>query len=187
MGRRAELPRDLFGKSSENITASPRRRGGFVLTSNALAASASSRLWYQTFDVEVGYHPPAWLAENVRLFFGPRILTAHSGINYDFNNSGTDYWRRWDVRQAWQFFARHRSCRHRPRAGFEASVPLAFTTAPVTFDISGAGSAIFTTVKDDYSYFSTAVTGSARSPAERTASIIPSSMASKAKPASLIT
>lgn len=142
----------LFGKSSENITASPPPVG--FDTSNALTASASSGLWYQTFDAEVGYHPPAWLAENVRVFFGPRILTAHSSINYGFNDSGTDL-----VMGFPGTFDKLGNFSHDidlagigPRAGFEASVPLAFTTAPITFDISGAGSAIFTLVQDSSSY-----------------------------------
>ncbi len=110
----------LFGKSSENITASPPPVG--FDTSNALTASASSGLWYQTFDAEVGYHPPAWLAENVRVFFGPRILTAHSSINYGFNDSGTDLviGIPGDVRQAWQLFARHRPRRHRTACGIRS-------------------------------------------------------------------
>ena len=144
----------LLGKSSENITASP-PPGGFV-TSNALTASASSGLWHQTFDAEVGYHPPAWLAENVRLFFGPRILTAHSSINYGFNDFGTDFIGvPGTVHKLGKFFPTTSTSRvSGPRAGFEASVPLAFTTAPISFDISGAGSAIFTLVQDSYSYSS---------------------------------
>lgn len=146
----------LFGKANENVVA-PGAVGLPVLTST-IAATASSSLWYQTFDAEVGYHPPAWLAENVRIFFGPRILTGHSGINYDFNNPGTD--------TGPGTFDKLGNFSHDidlagigPRAGFEASVPLAFTTAPVTFDLSGAGSVIFTTVKDDYAFFSSAPAG----------------------------
>jgi major outer membrane protein len=147
----------LLGKSNENITASP-PPAGFV-TSNALTASASSGLWYQTFDAEVGYHPPAWLAENVRLFFGPRILTAHSSINYGFNDSGTDFIGVPGTFDKLGNFSHDIDLAGiGPRAGFEASVPLAFTTAPITFDISGAGSAIFTLVQDSYSYSSSAVT-----------------------------
>ncbi len=144
----------LFGKSSE--TAAANLPAFFPVTSSTLAASASSGLWYQTFDVEVGYHPPARLAENVRVFFGPRILTAHSSINYGFNNSGTDGGGTFD--KLGNFSHDIDLAGIGPRAGFEASVPLAFTNAPITFDVSGAGSAIFTVVQDSYSYSSSAVT-----------------------------
>jgi hypothetical protein len=139
----------LLGKSGENVAAN--LPFAAPVTSSVLAASASSGLWYQTFDVEVGYHPPAWLAENVRVFFGPRILTAHSSINYDFNNSGTTGFP--------GTFDKLGNFSHDidlagigPRAGFEASVPLALATAPVSFDISGAGSVIVTQVMDNNAF-----------------------------------
>ncbi|MGC1780660.1 MAG: Lpg1974 family pore-forming outer membrane protein [Xanthobacteraceae bacterium] len=135
-----------------------------------LGSSASAGNW--SAEIRLDHNRQArrsgspFACAHVRLFFGPRILTAHSGINYGFNNSGTDFV------GAPGTFDKLGNFSHDvdlagigPRAGFEASVPLAFTTAPITFDVSGAGSVIFTLVKDSYSYSSTvttpAVTGGA--------------------------
>jgi hypothetical protein len=127
-----------FGTASESLTQNlPPGPGPGTLT-----ASASNRFWYQTFDAEVGYRPPAWQAAGVRLFVGPRVLNAHNAMNFDYN----------ELVHAAPFgdFSKLGNFEHDvdlwgvgPRAGLQASVPLAAMPAPVSLEMSGSASAIF--------------------------------------------
>ena len=132
----------LLGKSSENIAASP-PPGGFV-TSNArpppqrAASGIKPSMRRLAIIRRRGSPKPSG-------YFRWRILTAHSSINYGFNDFGTDFFIVPGTFDKLGNFSHDIDLAGiGPRAGFEASVPLAFTTAPITFDISGAGSAIFT-------------------------------------------
>lgn len=121
-------------------------------TFNNLNSAASSSLRFQTFDAELGYRIPQWSGANVRVFAGPRVLNAHQDIAYsyldvaDFNVFGPTTTTKlgnfdhdidlWGVG---------------PRVGLDASVPLS-QTMPVSLDLTGAGSAIFSHVTNDSSF-----------------------------------
>lgn len=105
--------------------------------------TASDKLWFQTFDGEVGYRIPSLPA--VRLFVGPRVLNATNRIDYTDNGTG----------KLGNFDHRTALSGGGPRGGFEATVPVdgnAFVT------MSGSGSVIFARRSHDFTfnYFDTA-------------------------------
>ena len=122
----------------------------FGVGADIVNASASNRFWYQHFDLEIGYRPPQWQAANVRVFVGPRVLNARNKIHYEYDgvssiigvgsfdklgNFANDV-------DLWGIG---------PRAGLQASVPLA--QSPLSLDVLGSASAIFSRV-DHRSVFS---------------------------------
>jgi hypothetical protein len=123
--------------------------GGDVI-SQPLTASASNSLTYQTFDAEIGYRLPAWQADDIRLFVGPRVLIAHSGVNYAFDDVSTTPFG--DFNKLRNFDHDIDVAGFGPRAGLDASVPLSFTSAPITLDLSGSASVLFSEATDRYSF-----------------------------------
>jgi hypothetical protein len=135
----------IFQTAKSNVATALPSNGG---TFNNLNSTASSKLWYQTGDVEFGYRPLAWQAYSVRTFFGPRVVSAHNRIKYDYNN----------VSDPFGTFTKLGSFDHDidlvgigPRAGFEASVPLR-TAMPLTLDVAGAGAVLFSRSTHNYDF-----------------------------------
>jgi hypothetical protein len=137
-----------LGTGSSNVTTIL-PSGGPILF-NSLTASASNGFRFQQFDGELGYHPPQW--QGVRVFLGPRIVNAHNHIGYaydqrtgsivgDFSKLGNfDH----DI-DLWGVG---------PRAGLQASVPLFAMPSPISLEMSGSASAIFSQVThhSDFSF-----------------------------------
>jgi hypothetical protein len=135
-------------------------------TFNNLSDTASSSLRFQTFDAEVGYRVPQWSWANVRVFAGPRVLNAHQEITYSYLNASD---------AVGGTFTKLGNFDHDislwgvgPRVGLDASVPL-FQGVPVTLDLSGSGSAIFSRTTHDFNFafnnqtFPAPITGSGAS------------------------
>jgi hypothetical protein len=128
----------VAGSSFETFT-------GFPPGTDSVSASASNRLWYQHLDLELGYRPPEWQSAGVRLFVGPRILNARQRMHYDYSGLSTvDF-------DGFGAFSKLGNFDHDvnlwgvgPRAGLQASVPLAQT--PWSFNASGSASMIFSRV-----------------------------------------
>ncbi len=105
-------------------------------------AIAESRFAFQYLDAELGYRPELGLPFDGRLFAGGRVLHAESTIAYGYDDPGSDkignYGGDSDIWAAG------------PRLGAEASIPLGDT--PFSFNISAAGSALFTGSEQNYDY-----------------------------------
>jgi len=118
---------------------------------DSVSASASNRLWYQHLDLELGYRPPEWQSAGVRLFVGPRVLNARQRMQYDYSGLSTvDF-------DGFGAFSKLGTFDHDvnlwgvgPRAGLQASVPLAQT--PWSFNASASGSMIFSRVERDFTF-----------------------------------
>ena len=128
-------------------TSLPNTNGGSF---NNLNASASSKFWYQTGDLEIGYRPVAWNAYSIRTFVGARVISAHNRISYDYNNVSDAF--------IGGTFTKLGSFDHDidllgigPRAGIEASVPLQMA-APLTLDVAGAAAVMFSRSTHDYNF-----------------------------------
>jgi Legionella pneumophila major outer membrane protein precursor len=114
-------------------------------------ASASNRLWYQHLDLELGYRPPEWQSAGLRLFVGPRILNARQRMQYDYSGLSTvDF-------DGFAAFSKLGTFDHDvnlwgvgPRAGLQASVPLAQT--PWSINASGSASMIFSRVNHQHTF-----------------------------------
>jgi len=117
--------------------------------SGSVSASASNRLWYQHLDLELGYRPPEWHSAAVRLFVGPRILNAHHRMQYDYSGLTTDT-PEGDFAKLGNFDHDVNLWGVGPRAGLQASVPLAQT--PWSFNASASASMIFSRVQRDFTF-----------------------------------
>jgi hypothetical protein len=144
---------NLSATSSSNVVTNVPIIG--VVGPAVLNASASDRFSYQQFDAELGYRPPMWQAAGLRAFIGPRIVTAHNRIGYAYDEVGDS---------AGGSFSKLGNFQHDidlwgigPRAGLEASVPLFGMPAPVSLDLTGSGSVIFSHVKHDFDFGKTAL------------------------------
>ena len=118
-------------------------------STQSVNASASSRLWYQHLDLELGYRPPEWQSAGLRLFVGPRILNARQRMHYDYSAFN-------DV-DGFGTFSKLGTFDHDvnlwgvgPRAGLQTSVPLAQTTW--SFNASASASMIFSRVQRDFAF-----------------------------------
>jgi hypothetical protein len=112
-------------------------------------ASASNRLWYQHLDLELGYRPPDWQSAGLRLFVGPRILNARQRMHYDYNGF-SDFDGVTTLSKLGTFDHDVNLWGVGPRAGLQASVPLAQT--PWSFNASASGSMIFSRVQRNFAF-----------------------------------
>ena len=117
--------------------------------SGSVSASASNRLWYQHLDLELGYRPPEWQSAAVRLFVGPRILNAHHRMQYEYSGLTPDT-PVGDFSKLGNFDHDVNLWGVGPRAGLQASVPLAQT--PWSFNASASASMIFSRVQRDFTF-----------------------------------
>jgi len=117
------------------------------LSGEFVNASASNRLRYQHLDLELGYRLPGW--ESVRLFVGPRVLNARQQMHYDYN--GIENFDGFStLTKLGNFDHDVNLWGVGPRAGLQASVPLAQT--PWSFNASASGSMIFSRVERDFTF-----------------------------------
>jgi hypothetical protein len=124
-------------------------RPTLIIGTESVNATASNRLWYQHLDLELGYRPPEWWSAGLRLFIGPRILNARQRMHYDyFSTAAFD---------EFGTFTKLGTFDHDvnlwgvgPRAGLQASVPLAQT--PWSFNASASASMIFSRVQRDFAF-----------------------------------
>ena len=121
----------------------------------SVSASASNRMWYQHLDLELGYRPPEWQSAGLRLFVGPRVLNARQRMQYNY--SGLDNVFVPFPIDGFATFSKLGNFDHDvnlwgvgPRAGLQASVPLAQT--PWSFNASGSASMIFSRVNRQTSH-----------------------------------
>ena len=120
---------------------------------DSVSASASNRLWYQHLDLEFGYRPPEWQSAGVRLFVGPRVLNARQRMQYDYSGLSTgiiDGFGAFSSSKLGTFDHDVNLWGVGPRAGLQASVPLAQT--PWSFNASGSASMIFSRVERNFTF-----------------------------------
>ena len=121
--------------------------------SGSVSASASNRMWYQHLDLELGYRPPEWQSAGLRLFVGPRILNARQRMQYDYSGLSTgiiDGFGAFSSSKLGTFDHDVNLWGVGPRAGLQASVPLAQT--PWSFNASASASMIFSRVQRDFTF-----------------------------------
>jgi Legionella pneumophila major outer membrane protein precursor len=123
----------------------------FPPTTESTSASASNRLWYQHLDLELGYRPPEAQSAGIRLFVGSRILNARQRMHYEYSQLATQSFDGFNTASKLGTFDHDVNLWGvGPRAGLQASVPLAQT--PWSFNASASASMIFSRVQRDFAF-----------------------------------